>query len=432
MSRTVTVAAVQTAAHDRTALAEAWPRIAGRIRDAARAGAQLIVVPEGTLPAYVLGYEALEEGEIAAAIAQTQAIAREHNAVIVIGAARKDGDRVFNSALAIDADGSMAGAADKHFLWHFDRQWFAAGERLQPIDTSLGKIGALVCADGRIPTIARTLVDRGAEILVMPTAWVTSGRDPANLENIQADLLARVRARENDVPFVAANKCGVELGCVAYCGKSQILRADGSVAALASQDGEETIVAQMEIRTPRPHRTDARADAEIDKGEAKAVPIRLAITPRPPREGDAARLKVLEADLLLSPQMWPPFGSHDLDNPFGFVEVSDDQLMDPGLLPKVRMGGFDFAIWRTSYDPEWQERFARARALELRMYVVVIDEARNRAYAVDPDGVIVCGTYDGYEIASFTYDPARTAQTLVAPGTDVRAGLERAALHATP
>jgi predicted amidohydrolase len=322
---------------------------------------------------------------------------------------------VFNSAVAIDSDGSIAGAADKHFLWHFDRQWFAAGERLQPIQTSIGKIGALVCADGRIPTIARTLVDRGAEILVMPTAWVTSGRDPANLENIQADLLAGVRARENDAPFVAANKCGVELGCVAYCGKSQILRADGSVAAMASQDREETISVQIEMRTPQPERS--KAIRSVNNVPAQRIQ-RIAITPRARRNDDERLMRVLEADVFLHGDS----GEH----------FEDAQMLDPGALAGARRHGLDFAIWRTSLVPEWQERFARTRALELRMYVVVMDESRNRAYAVDPDGAIVCGTYDGYEVASFTYDPARTAQTFVAPGTDVLAGLNRAAMHATP
>lgn len=417
MSRTVVAAAIQTAAHDRTALSRAWPPIAKRVRDAAASGAQLVVVPEGTLPAYVLGYEAFEEREIAEALDDCRAIAREHRAVIVVGAARRDGGRTFNSALVIDADGAIAGAADKHFLWHFDRQWFAAGERLQPIQTSIGALGVLVCADGRIPTISRTLVDRGAELLVMPTAWVTSGRDPENLENIQADLLARVRARENDVPFVAANKCGVELGCVAYCGKSQIVRADGTIAALASQDGAETIVTQIEIRKPNPNRTAA----PIARGMAVSQAQRIAITAREPRSGDDELLRILEADV-------PLYGNDDR------VPFCDDAaVLDPGSLASARLlGSTDLVVWRTSYEPEWQVRFARARALELRMYVVVIDESRNRAYAVDPDGVVVCGTFDGYEIASFTYDPARTAQTLVAPGTDVRAGLERAAMHASP
>jgi len=64
------------------------------------------------------------------------------------------------------------------------------------------------------------------------------------------------------------------------------------------------------------------------------------------------------------------------------------------------------------------------------MYVVVFDAKAGRAYAVDPDGQIVCGTYGDYKVASFTFDPARTSQTLVAPGTDVLAGLERAHAHA--
>jgi predicted amidohydrolase len=127
----------------------------------------------------------------------------------------------------------------------------------------------------------------------------------------------------------------------------------------------------------------------------------------------------LEADVLL-------YGGTDTPH------YHDAQVLDPASLAGVRRHGVDFAIWRTSYEPQWQEKFARARALELRMYVVVFDEGRNRAYAVDPDGAILCGTFDGYEIASFTYDPARTAQTFVAPGTDVLAGLNRAALHATP
>jgi predicted amidohydrolase len=421
MTRTITAAAVQAPAHDRTSLAHVWPALAKRAREAA-AGANLVVLPEGTLPAYVLGYGVFNEGEIATALEECRGIAREHQAVFVVGAARRDGDRVFNSAIVIDSDGAIAGAADKHFLWHFDRQWFAAGERLEPIRTSIGSIGALVCADGRIPTIARALVDRGAEILVMPTAWVTSGRDPHNLENVQADLLARVRARENDVPFVAANKCGVEMSCVAYCGKSQIVRADGTIAALASQDREETITANIELRAPHVQRI---AEGTHNGAATRPRALRLAITACTQQKHDDELLQILEADTLISgnEHVW---GETAGTLPY----VTDKQVLDPGCLAGMRMGGNDLVVWSTSYDPEWQVTFARARALELRMYLVVIDASRNRAFAVDPDGAIICGTFNGYEIASFTYDPARTAQTLVAPGTDVRLGLERAARHA--
>lgn len=412
MARTVIAAAVQLAAHSRASFAGAWPGIVERIEAAGASGAQLVVLPEGTLPAYVLGYERYEAAETEAALRACLQLATRNGIVLVTGAARREGDRVFNSAIVIDSDGSIAGTADKHFLWHFDRQWFSPGERIAPIRTSIGSIGALVCADGRIPTIARRLVDEGAEMLVMPTAWVTSGRDPQNLENAQADLLGQVRARENGVPFIAANKCGVELHSVAYCGKSQIVAADGTPLALASQDRAETLIAQIEItatHAPRWHGVAPVLDAMPD------AQLRIAITPCEPKPGDGEVLRILEADRLIHAQT---------------PAVDDELVLDPAGLTSLRLSGSTLVVWRTSYDPQWQVSFARARALELRIYVVVIDASRQRAYAVDPDGTVMCGTYGEYEVAAFTFDPAKTRQTAVAPGTDVLAGLQRAQEHA--
>lgn len=428
MLRTLNVAAVQTAAHDRSALSRAWPAMVRRIREAAAAGAQLVVLPEGTLPAYVLGYEPFEEGETAEQIAQCARVAREANVAIVIGAARREGGRTFNSAIAIDRDGSLAGSADKHFLWHFDRQWFAPGERIEPIRTSIGNLGILICADGRIPLIARTLVDRGAEILVMPTAWVTSGRDPANLENVQADLLARIRAKENGVPFIAANKCGVELGCVAYCGKSQIVAADGRIRAIASQRAEQFIEARVEIGGPCAPRARIGDPMQRHDAAAHRAPVRIALAARDFRDEAVMeeRLRILEAQLLLMPHSTYPLAGHP-DAPVTYVD--DEMVLDPAGLAAFRLGGVDLAVWNTALDAEWHTAFAKARAIELRMFVVTID-ASGRAYAADPDGTIVCGTFDGYELASFTYDPSKSRQTFVAPGTDVWSGLERARDHA--
>jgi len=68
-----------------------------------------------------------------------------------------------------------------------------------------------------------------------------------------------------------------------------------------------------------------------------------------------------------------------------------------------------------SIDGGWIERFARTRAAELRVYLVVLDTVRRRAFAVDPDGSIVCGTFDGFELAAFTFERARTDAWRVAP-----------------
>ena len=70
---------------------------------------------------------------------------------------------------------------------------------------------------------------------------------------------------------------------------------------------------------------------------------------------------------------------------------------------------------------------ARARALESRAYVVVLDRSANRAFAVDPDGTVLCGTFGEYRIAGFDLDPRKTTLTAVAPETDVLEAFDRVA-----
>jgi len=420
MARSIRAAAVQLRAHDRADFRASLDRIVDAVR-AAAATADLVVLPEGTLPGYVLGYAPIDEREIAGAIDRLREVATRSRTVIVAGAAVAAQGGVRNSALVIDADGALAGRADKFFLWHFDRRWFARGEDLAPIATAIGVLGVFVCADGRIPTIARALVDRGAEVLVMPTAWVTSGRDPDALENVQADLLARVRAYENGVPFVAANKCGSELGMVAYCGKSQIVDASGERLAIASQHDPETVAAQFEIAAAKPHRTPIRP-IERRASETRA-PVRIAISfDALPADIDD-RLRLLDDRYALSPSDPQRLSALDRDVPLARVE--DGVVLDPAGLVAYRRAGYQLICWTTDLAAPWSERIARARALELRIYLVVFDRPRRRAFAVDPDGAILAGTFDGYLIAGFALDPRRTLQTLVAPGTDVAEGLER-------
>jgi hypothetical protein len=108
------------------------------------------------------------------------------------------------------------------------------------------------------------------------------------------------------------------------------------------------------------------------------------------------------------------------------AHVSDETVLDPAGLARLRRAGYRLAVWRTAHPVPWQVTIARARALELRMYLVVLDTELPRAYAVDPDGAVICGTFGSYELASFTFDRDRTEHTEVAPGTDVLLGLERA------
>jgi predicted amidohydrolase len=426
VSRTIRVAAVQSAAHDRADFERVLDTLLEIIARAAEEH-DLVVAAEGTIPAYVLGRSDVDEQSLARAHSRIAEIARTRSCVIVVGSAlRRDGE-LYNSALVFDADGNLAGSAEKIFLWHFDRQWFSAGASISPVRTAVGTLGVLICADGRMPEIARTLVDRGAEMLVMPTAWVTSGRDSKNLENIQADLLARVRAFENGVPFVAANKCGTELGMVAYCGKSQIVAASGEVLALGSQHEPQIVSTSVAIEAPAPYRTAPSIPAP--RRSDPCAPLRLAFSSETLPADIAERLAILEASFALAALGTDDFAR--LDEAIGAIRLDATRAFDPGYLVGYRRAGYRLIAIDAPETHPWLERVARARAAELRMYAVVFDRRAGRAYAVDPDGVVISGTFDGLRVASCTIDPARTEQTLVAPGTDVAEGIETVRALAT-
>jgi predicted amidohydrolase len=423
--RKIPVASIQPRAHDRSAFDDAWPSIVAMVDEAAARGAKLIVLPEATVPGYVLGTSPVPADQLRAAASALAAIARRFETTIVYGSAKHAAGSTLNAAIVIDADGSEKGFAAKQFLWHFDRRWFAAGDTLEPIDTAAGRLGLLVCADGRIPTIAATLADRGAELLVMPTAWVTSGRDPSALENVQADLMVAVRARENGVPFVASNKSGFELGSVAYCGKSALVDASGAFVARAGERTQEILVADLEIGT----RAARHGHAFAPSGAVAAATgrARIAFTPATDA-GELARLRALaseaDADALLAPDS---DGEREIDVAgVRAAAVPFETLAAPRGLVAARLAGVDlFVVQAAGDDSAWLVAFARTRAAELRAYVVVFADGE-RAFAVDPEGTIVAGTFDGYRMAAFAYDAARAAATLVAPATDVLTGLRTA------
>lgn len=431
--RQIPVACIQTSAHDRDGFESAWPRVLARVDEAASAGAALIVLPEGTVPGYVLGTRAIPPEVVARATDDLASRARRYGTTVVCGVAKIVDGLTYNAAIAIGPNGRELGFTAKQFLWHFDRRWFAAGRTLDPIATPLGKLGILVCADGRIPSIAATLCDRGADLLVMPTAWVTSGRDPHVLENLQADLMANVRARENGVPFVVANKVGFERASVAYCGKSAIVDASGAFVARGSERDEEIVTGTVAIPSARAARVECEQDlldgAPVAENRAPRTPLRVAFTlATDARETAALAESAADADanvFLSGARLAPlePDRVHEIDG-LRFAIVRSQTIRHPRGLVAARLGGIDTFVWMTGEsDRDWDLRFARTRAAELRAFVVVFDRANERAYAIDPDGVVVGGTFEGLRLAAFVFDPTRTAATTVAPTTDVLAGL---------
>ncbi len=239
------------------------------IDEAGRRGADLIVLPESTYPAYFLrGLREYQEAPLRPWSELMELFgekARRYRAHIVAGIVQpgEQGGMPRNAAVLWGPDGRVIGSTAKSFLWHFDRCWFAGGTMYPVFDTSLGRIGLMVCADGRMPEIARVMALQGAQLIVDVTALVSGGGDRATLSNPQIEYMLPARAMENGLWLVVANKVGLEASSVLYCGSSCVISPQGKKLVQASPDKEEIVECEIELppapAVPVPRRPDAYA-----------------------------------------------------------------------------------------------------------------------------------------------------------------------------
>jgi hypothetical protein len=272
----------------------------------------------------------------------------------------------------------------------------------------------------------------------MPTAWLTSGRDPRALENIQADLMIRARAAENGLALVAANKCGVEAHSVAYCGKSAIVDSAGAIVSQAGSLAPAIVRGEVTLGSGRV--TRARSVGAVPPVTQTEVLIRrFAIAParlRTSIDELGALARQADANALIAGQVSEAIETLAPDGAIRFTQIagvrslsiSMDELRDPAALVDARLAGVALFCVRAGELDEWAVIFARTRAAELRAYVVLVSP--ERSFACDPDGIVIAGTFDAFELAAFVYDEARTRSGLVAPGTDVFEGLREQAQRA--
>jgi len=255
VTKSVRVACLQIRAFDLDEAAEGLRHALSMIDRAAASKPDLLVLPEVTYPAYFL--RSREEHRDSGSLSSEDILrtfgdkAAEHGVHLAAGLALEGADgRLGNAAALFAPDGSLIGRYDKSFLWHFDQRWFAGGGRYPVFETAVGRIGLLVCADGRLPEIARCLALAGAQIIVDTTAWVSWGRRADELTNPQREYMMSVRALENGVWVVAADKVGVEAGSIVYCGRSCVIDPDGEVRASASPDREEVLLYEIPLDSP--------------------------------------------------------------------------------------------------------------------------------------------------------------------------------------
>lgn len=157
--------------------AESW------IAQAALRGADIAVLPEAltigwTHPSARTLADAIPDGE---SCARLRHAARTNQILVCAGIVERAGDKLFNSAVLVDARGEVLIHHRKIHELDFGRELYACGDRLSVAETSFGRLGVMICADGFAPgqSISRTLGQMDAQIILSPCAWAV----PADHDN---------------------------------------------------------------------------------------------------------------------------------------------------------------------------------------------------------------------------------------------------------
>lgn len=227
--------------------------------EAAARGAGLVVLPELCNTGYV--FETREE---AFALAEpvpdgptTQRwldAARQHRLTLVAGITERDGDVLYNSAVVVGPDGFI-GTYRKNHLWGAESLFFERGNLGVPVfRIGAGRIACAICYDIWFPEIFRLAALQGADLLCVPTNWVPMPSQPDGML-VMANVLAMGGAHSNSMFVACADRVGHERG-QPFLGNSVIVSHAGwPLAGPASADGEEILVADLNLSDARRKRT---------------------------------------------------------------------------------------------------------------------------------------------------------------------------------
>jgi len=230
--------------------------LATKIRQLAQAGAELIVLQELHNSLYFCKREDVNLFDLAETIPGPSTtffgdLAKELQVVIVTSLFERRATGLYhNTAVVLEKDGTIAGKYRKMHIpddpGYYEKFYFTPGDLgFQPIQTSVGKLGVLVCWDQWYPEAARLMALAGAELLIYPTAI---GYDPNDTKEEQErqrmawQTVQRGHAVANGLPVITVNRVGKEEG-VPFWGTSFVAGPQGELLYEAPTDQEvETIV----------------------------------------------------------------------------------------------------------------------------------------------------------------------------------------------
>ena len=265
-------------------------RLASGIANLAEHGAQLIVLQELHNSLYFCQTENVKLFDLAEPIPGPSTnfygeLARQYGVVIVTSLfERRAAGLYHNTAVVIEKDGSIAGKYRKMHIpddpAYYEKFYFTPGDLgFHPIETSLGKLGVLVCWDQWYPEAARLMALQGAELLIYPTAIGYESSDTEDEQQRQREAWTTVQrghAVANGLPVVSVNRVGYEpdpsgqTKGIQFWGSSMVVGPQGEMLYRASEVEEECTIVSVDLNHSEhvlrwwPFLRDRRIDAYED------------------------------------------------------------------------------------------------------------------------------------------------------------------------
>ncbi len=262
-------------------------KLKDNIRKAAAMGAELVVLQELHNGLYFCQTENTEIFNQAEPIPGPSTetfgkLAKELGIVLVLSLFERRAPGLYhNTAVVLEKDGSMAGKYRKMHIpddpAYYEKFYFTPGDLgFEPIDTSVGRLGVLVCWDQWYPEAARLMAMRGAEILIYPTAigWESTDTDEEKKRQLDAWIIVqRGHAVANGLPVITVNRTGHEpdpsgrTNGIQFWGNSFVAGPQGELLAEFTNEQEEVRVVEVDknrsenVRRWWPFFRDRRIDA---------------------------------------------------------------------------------------------------------------------------------------------------------------------------
>jgi N-carbamoylputrescine amidase len=273
--------------HNTSDLKNNVERLQQKVRECASNGAQLVVLQELHNGLYFCQEEDVNQFDLAETIPGPStesfgALAKELGVVIVLSLFEKRAVGLYhNTAVVLEKDGTIAGKYRKMHIpddpAYYEKFYFTPGDLgFNPIQTSVGKLGVLVCWDQWYPEAARLMALAGADLLIYPTAigWESTDSDDEKERQKNAWVISqRGHAVANGLPVVSVNRVGYEpdpsgvTNGITFWGNSFVAGPQGELLAQFSNTEEEVKVVEVslerseDVRRIWPFLRDRRIDA---------------------------------------------------------------------------------------------------------------------------------------------------------------------------